>query len=485
MSTPVEQRLRRALAQQAEATTTSPDGWRRIQARRPQGAGAGRPALKRWTVLAPAAAFAVVLLVLAAVGSGGDRDRTLRVTGDPEPLHLLPTGVEPRFRLIGVTTGTAGDPPPPSTYRAFGRRAADGVAVQASVVITMPGDRARNGATPEPEPLRVLGHDVILATDPFGQRTARWHQPDGREVGLLTYGLSPAELVTVVESLLPGDASKDAPSLPAGFSSIGSGSMPGGAPPTVTQTWQSDDGASFMLTVVEEAGATVDKLAMWMPGGQARKLRGTTAIYVSAREAYLAWPERPETTVVVQARGLSEPELVAIAEGLRPVSGVEWRELTARFRPPPTPADVPPVSGPPPGVAPSPDTWLVFVPVKSRVAPPCRGIHFLELAERRGGQEVACYNVTAPALDAGDVAGAAVRQDRSTGTWTVELRLTEAGTARLAGLFRDVGSGGQYAVVVDLEVVAAQRFDASPSGTGVITGLDEQTARSIAERLTR
>ena len=52
MNGPVEERLRRALAQQAETTTTSPDGWRRIQARR---AGARRQWFDWWKLLAPAA----------------------------------------------------------------------------------------------------------------------------------------------------------------------------------------------------------------------------------------------------------------------------------------------------------------------------------------------------------------------------------------------------------------------------------------------
>lgn len=51
------------------------------------------------------------------------------------------------------------------------------------MVVTIPGDRARTGATPDPASLRVVGQDVIVATHPFGQRTARWYQPDQQEVG--------------------------------------------------------------------------------------------------------------------------------------------------------------------------------------------------------------------------------------------------------------------------------------------------------------
>ena len=61
--------------------------------------------------------------------------------------------------------------------------------------------------------------------------------------------------------------------------------------------------------------------------------------------------------------------------------------------------------------------------------------------EKAEGQDVACYDVDGLALDAGDVAGAAVRQDRSIGPGRWGLTLTEAATARLAGLVGDVGPG--------------------------------------------
>lgn len=64
------------------------------------------------------------------------------------------------------------------------------------------------------------------------------------------------------------------------------------------------------------------------------------------------------------------------------------------------------------------------------------------------------------------------------------LTLTEAATARLAGLVRNVGAGGQYAVVVDIEV-AAQRFDGAPPGKGLNAEARRETARGNAERLPR
>jgi len=122
------------------------------------------------------------------------------------------------------------------------------------------------------------------------------------------------------------------------------------------QYWQAPDGARFVMTVVEAPDLSIDQLAWWIPGSGARKVRDTTALYLAREETYLTWVERPGTVVSLQATGLSEQELVAIAEGLRPIGGAGWRELIARA--PARPAEgvteqavTGPDIGPPPGVS--------------------------------------------------------------------------------------------------------------------------------------
>lgn len=480
MKGPVEERLRRALAQEAETTTTSTDAWRHIQARR---AGARRrPAFLRLTVLAPAAAMVAVIVVLVAVVAG-DGERTLRVAGGLRPPHLVPDGVGTRFHLIGGNVAVPGDAPASFTYRAFGRRAADGVALVASVVITMPGDRARSGATPEPVPLRVLGQDLTVATDPFGQRNLRWTQKDGRDVGLLTYGLAQNELVAVVESLLLGDAATAPPSLPNGFDRVDQGSVAGTRSIT-SDIWHVNDGASLMVTVADDPGVSVDELAVWLPGGHATKVRGKTALRLEARETYMTWVERPGMTVTLQARNIAETDLLAIANGLRPMTDAEWGGLIGgQGRPPMVPPLLPDV-GPPPGV-PLPPPGFVVVPVVQRLAPPCGPLRSGKiLPERREGRELACYEVGDPSLDAGDMAMTGLQRDPATGTWTLEFTLTTDGANKFERLFRDVGPNGQVAFVLDGKLVATSRFgEAAPAGKGVVTGLDEQTARVLPDRL--
>lgn len=479
MSASVEERLRRALVQQAETTTTSADAWRRIEGR---AQGRRRRPFLRWTLLVPAAAMVTVVLVLVAVRAG-DGERTLRVAGDIRPPHLVPDQVGTRFHLIEGNVAPPGDPPASFTYRAFGRRTADGVALAASAVITMPGDRARSGATPEPAPLAVLGQDLIVVTDPFGQRNVRWTQADGQDVGLLTYGLTQDELVVAVESLLRGDAATAAPSLPKGFTPVNRGSVPG-TPSVTSDIWHVNDGASLMVTVTEDPGASVEDLAVWLPGAHATKVRGTTAVLLGARETYLAWVERPGMTVTLQARNIAEPDLLAIANGLRPMTDAEWRDLIGGQGGPPMVPLLLPNIGPPPGVA-LPPPGFVVVPVWRRLAPPCGPLGGgTILSERREGRELACYDVGDPSVDAGDMAMASLHRDPVTATWTLEVTLTADGADRFERLFRDVGPNGQVAFVLDGQLVATSRFgEAPPRGNVVVTGLDEETARVLPDRL--
>lgn len=126
--------------------------------------------------------------------------------------------------------------------------------------------------------------------------------------------------------------------------------------------------------------------------------------------------------------------------------------------------------------------------MQSRPALPCPAASAGPLSpivvERRDGQDVACYQVGPPELDADDIATATARQNRGTGLWDVEFTLTAEGVGRFGGLLHEVGAGGQIVIRVDGEVVSAPRLaDVNPATKGVVAGLDEQTARRLADRL--
>jgi len=202
----------------------------------------------------------------------------------------------------------------------------------------------------------------------------------------------------------------------------------------------------------------------------------------------------------VYGTGLSEKELTAIAENLNPVDANAWQELVAGA--PQRGNVVQPMTvggsgGPPPAnslpagqprLLTANNSYFLIQPVQGRPALPCPVASAGPLSpiavERRDGQDVACYQVGPPELDADDVAAATARQNRGTGLWDVEFTLTIEGVARFGGLFQEVGAGGQTVIRVDGEVVSSPRLaDATPPTKGVAAGLDEQTAHRLADRL--
>ncbi|MFN2504151.1 MAG: hypothetical protein ABR540_07970 [Acidimicrobiales bacterium] len=490
MTGPVEERLRRALSQQAETTTTAPEAWSRIRSRtevRPR-----RSRLTSSVVMLPACAVAVVVVVAAAVLLREDGGTRVQVTGQPERLYLAPTGLGERFRLVFADTDPVGGLRGPSgVMRVFGRRAADGVALSASVVVRVPWDLPLEATDPGAQTVRVLNEDMTVHRDSDGRRIITWRQQDGSEAGLATFGLSDDELVAAATSLRAAPATA-APQLPPDFVNVFSGDLPYGPFPLTDQRWQATNGDTFSITVVEVPGVNLDALVGDSPGGRAVTVRGRTGLTDSAGEM-LAWIERPNTLVVVVSSSLDGAAIREIAESLRPIDEGAWGKLaaTAETDDPTAGNALPPgpeqpgesiLVGPPTRVV--PDSFFAIRPILGRSDPPCPAGSPTVLAEVREGQETACYEVGLPGLGAGDVTNARALPERTPGTWAVEFTLSDPGLAGFNALARMVGVGGQVAVVVDGRLVNAPHL-ASPSlpAKGVITGLDEQFARTLADRL--
>lgn len=185
---------------------------------------------------------------------------------------------------------------------------------------------------------------------------------------------------------------------------------------------------------------------------------------------------------------LGESDLLEIAEGLRTIDEQEWKDLYATAERHELPREnALPVPGGPPATI-SGDSFFHFHPVLDRSDPPCSAQSppppAVVLRQLSAGAEVACYEVGPPGIEADDVTRATARPDQNPGVWQVELTLSAQGTARVDALARQVGAGGQIAVVVDERVVSAPVLaTASLRGPIVVTGLDEQAARDLARRL--
>ena len=484
MGSPGEDRLRHAPARHDEPPA---DGGQHARTRSTGGHLRPRRGL-RWPVLAALATMAAVALVVAAVGDGDER---VHATARPDRLYLTPTGVDGRFHLVHADVDPPVAPVSPGTFRAYGRRAPDGFALEAAVVVSMPSDFALQGAEPQPTTLRVRGQEITVSTDGYGWRILSWIQPNRPSVAVMTSGLSHPELLAVAESLVSADPATDPPALPAGFELVSRGSLPPGPLPVTIQEWEADDGDGFMVSVVDLPGVTVDDVAWYLPGGRAQSVRGTAGVYSERRGAELVWIERPGTVVTVHGTGLSENDVAAIAEGLRPADERVWTDMVtgARHRSAPGPATAGPPVVSPKGLT-GETGYFVICPLEGRSpppSPPASSDHSAALVpEHRDGQEVSCVRLGPALVAADDVSAATARQGRRSGDWEVEFTLSSEGMSRFEALFRTVGSGGEIAILVDGHIVSAPRVASTTTiPKGVVTGLDEQTARGLAERLSR
>jgi hypothetical protein len=484
MTSPVEKRLRHALRQEADTVDPPDDAWARIRARvEPE--HRRLDLLRPRVVLAAGAAVALLAVVMAAMFGGGG-DTRVQVTTESARLYLAPAGVD-GYDLVyavidpeGASTGPAGE------MRVFGRRAPDGVALSASVVVMVPADPFAGDV--EERTLRVGNAEVPVYGDELGRRIVRWPDDDGRTVGVATFGLGDEELAAVVASLQGGPALEVQPSLPPGFAEVHRGQMPMAPFRLTDQNWQSSDGRSFSVTVVDVPGIALDMIAGEQPGGHAVDVRGTTGIVTDADLAVLSWIERPGTLVQIMSPELDEAALRRIAEGLRVIDEGAWKALYATAERHELPRDnLTPIPGEaPPNI--SGDSFLLVRPVLRRVGPPCAAVvvghSAAVLPEVREGEEVACFEVGPPGLEASDVARARAGADQAGGLWHVELTLSARGASRADALARMVGAGGQLAVVVDGRVVSAPVLATSSlRGPVMVTGLDERSARDLAGRL--
>ena len=502
MNGSVEERLRRVLTREATTTTFS-DGWSQIQQRLECSEAKRRPFWLRPRALVPALAAILAVVILVVPGEGGRGE--LLVTNSNRRTYLMPTGVEPRFHIVQGDTDPPFPAPPPGAVRVFGRRAPDGVALTASVVITVPAETAVLGGITEPEPLHVLGLEIPVARDYLGQRILSWVVADGSTVEVATYGLTDAELVQLAGSLVGADPRTAAPLLPAGFVLVKRGRAP--EPRSVSfQNWQTDQGDTFGVNVTSVPGASLDDLATWLPGGRTVRVRGRTGIISDRSGVDLEWIEARGAVVTIYSRGISEQEVLRIAEGLRVVDARAWKALLDRAKAGRTGDSVTVTTGlgntvtkrsgnepadpPPDTVQPltSKNSYFLVRPVIGRSDPPCSVTEGGPLApivvQKRDNQEVACYRLGWPLINADSVGTAAAREDVTSGAWEVAVTLTTVGKVSYQRLVDQVGTQGELAVVVDGEVVAVVRTQ-DPGPEFVVTGLGEPAALRLAERLRR
>lgn len=323
MKAPVEERLRRALAQHAAATAAPPDAWQRIEAatRRRR-----RPQLMRPVLLAPA--LAVAMIVLVATLNRDDEAKRVRVAGEAGRVYLAPSGLE-GYRLTEAITDPQSPPAPAGTQRVFARRGADGVTMPASIVVNIPPDQQPQVTGPGTKTLHIAGEDLATYRDPDGRLVLSWQEAGGPAVGLSAFGVSDEEIVAVAESLRPGPAATSTPRLPDGFAIVQDGPLPTAPFRLTDQAWESK-ADKFRLTVTEVPSVSLDAVAWGHPHGRAVAVRGTTGLFDDATSrdpSMLTWIERHDTVVTMLGFDMDLARLREIADGLRPIDETGWHKL--------------------------------------------------------------------------------------------------------------------------------------------------------------
>lgn len=331
MNPPVEERLRHALADEAEATTVTSEAWERIESRT---TGRRRWELARRPLVFVPALAAVLLAVLVVVNVRDADGNRLRVAGAPGRLLLAPTGVDEQFQLTSTDLDPDRGPNGPTSLRPFGRTSSDGVTLDgAATILVSPRGSYPTGAGGST--LSVEGEPVEVVRGPDGNVTLIWAEeggPEVQDVVVATYGLSDRELVVLAASLRPGPAETARPALPAGFVPLGDHSR-AGRPfegwHHLRQDWSSGNTAGFNVEITESPGRSLEQVAWEQPGARLVTVRGTRGLLSDADRVRLSWLERPGTSVTVGAYGMSESEVRKVAEGLELVSEKQWAEMVS------------------------------------------------------------------------------------------------------------------------------------------------------------
>ena len=307
--TTVEDRLAGALRDRAATTVVSPDGWERIEERV---AGRRRRRIALGWVAAPALVAAVVgvLLAVGAVGGGGPEPSV--TAGPAGPAYFTLQDLDGRFVLRSAEVRGPVGSVPGAVLRAYGRRAADGLAVDATiVVVTMPAEGDAAMQFPG-EPVSVGGRQVTVRSSE-NSTTVTWREADDRFVNVEGQRVAREDVLSVVGAVDVGADGARATKLPVGFDELYAGGLRDGpenlAERATRQVWlnpEADgDGAipGVALAVYEGSGLSLDAIAWTRPGARRSQVAGQPALF-DPRVGELTWMPRPGVLLTLAADGM-------------------------------------------------------------------------------------------------------------------------------------------------------------------------------------
>lgn len=358
----VEDRLGRALGELAATTSLSPDALDRIETavstrrRLPATARAGFPAL----------AVALVVVLLALVVNAGDEQPTVVAGPATEPAlegpraRYAPQGLSAYTLESAGTSGGVAPAPDASRLRVYGRRSADGIGLDAVILVVAArseddADMLRSTEASEgpPPPLCTASWPTGCRGAPTAELTTRgrttpivaieggfkvaWDEPGGSTVGVLTRGLPDDALAAVVEGIrLDGDDAVAA-TLPDGFAEVHRGIWPAQhrtLATYVSQQWWSTGSPDhrFSLMTYEGPGLSLDTRAwLFSDPAEVGQVHGKPALIALENGMQsVTWQPRPGVLLVLLASGRSRSDLQGLAETVRDVDEAEWQALMGR-----------------------------------------------------------------------------------------------------------------------------------------------------------
>jgi hypothetical protein len=299
------------------------------------------PRHRRWPVLAAAVALAAVAVAGAVlVERDGDRDVVAGPSGAlprlvaDDPPDDLSAAVASELPAAGTTA---------SSFRLYGRGDANDPVRDGDVgIFVMRGGGSFNAPGEE---VRVRGVQGTLGEQASYGWSLVWNEAGLGSVLVQSRSLSGQDLLPLAEGMRrEGDGLVlDRP--PGGYRLVAD--LPG--PPGLTlgimvpgdrgsTVRYSADGGRFLALMVTEDRPGALEAFRWLGGTRVRAttVRGHDAWFLPASAddepfelAALGWREQPGVFVSVAGSGLTEEELRAAAEGLRPATDEEWEELVA------------------------------------------------------------------------------------------------------------------------------------------------------------
>ena len=297
---------------------------------------------RRWPVLVAALVLVIAAVTGAVVLQRDDGDTV--VAGPNDTLHLIPGQVPG-----GLAPGGASDLPADGggdrVLDLYGKGPDDDALRDGDVAVLVIGrDSSPDGDNEEVVQVRGVAGQ---AHEEAGSSGVRWEEPGLGSVALVSHSLGSDELVRLADGLQrqgerlvldPATGFEHVSDVYGSLETLLYRVIPGARSAVVHYQSEGEVVARtlFVVVTVDEPGL-LDSFR-WLGGTEARRttVRGHEGWFLPGSDSddfspYLAlgWRERPGVLVTISGLGISEDELRAAAESLRPASDQEWHDLVA------------------------------------------------------------------------------------------------------------------------------------------------------------